>query len=82
MSNPYPASRHRLTCGCKVNLFLKIKERLPNGYHALESLFLPLAEPADTLEITVLEPNAQNGNIRVDCNTPGIDPANNSLTKA
>jgi 4-diphosphocytidyl-2-C-methyl-D-erythritol kinase len=72
----------RLTCGCKVNLFLKIADRLPNGYHALESLFIPLSAPADILEITICEEEDLRADIHVACDTPGIDPARNSLTKA
>jgi 4-diphosphocytidyl-2-C-methyl-D-erythritol kinase len=79
--SPFPYSRS-LSCGCKVNLFLKIKERLPSGYHALESLFIPLSAPADTLEINVFETDGPDGNIQVHCEASGIDPARNSLTKA
>ncbi len=35
----------------KINLFLKITGRRSNGYHELESLFLPLADPADDIAI-------------------------------
>lgn len=41
----------RLRSGCKINLFLHIGQRRPDGYHDLESLFLPLAEPGDTLVV-------------------------------
>ncbi len=37
--------------GCKINLFLRVGKRLPNGYHELESLFLPLQLPYDVLRI-------------------------------
>ncbi|MDL2267619.1 4-(cytidine 5'-diphospho)-2-C-methyl-D-erythritol kinase [Desulfovibrio sp. OttesenSCG-928-G15] len=40
-----------LRSGCKINLFLLIGEKLANGYHSLESLFLPLSEPYDLLEV-------------------------------
>ncbi len=40
-----------LRAGCKVNLFLNITGRRPDGYHTLETLFLPLPEPYDLLEI-------------------------------
>lgn len=43
----------RLRSGCKINYSLRVGERLPNGYHKLESIFLPLDEPHDTL---VLQP--------------------------
>jgi 4-diphosphocytidyl-2-C-methyl-D-erythritol kinase len=82
MTRPPLPSLHRLTCGCKVNLFLKIGNKLPGGYHALESLFLPLPAPSDTLEITVCSTGDPHGRIRVDCDTPGIDPARNTLVAA
>ncbi|MFK7970682.1 MAG: 4-(cytidine 5'-diphospho)-2-C-methyl-D-erythritol kinase, partial [Bacteroidia bacterium] len=36
----------------KINLGLRILERLPNGYHRLETLMFPLEAPADSLVIT------------------------------
>jgi 4-diphosphocytidyl-2-C-methyl-D-erythritol kinase len=41
----------QLTCGCKINLFLRIGGRLDSGYHELRSLMLPLAEPFDRITI-------------------------------
>lgn len=38
--------------GCKVNLYLNILGVRPDGYHELETLFHPVPEPHDTLEIT------------------------------
>ncbi len=35
----------------KINLFLKITGKRSDGFHELESLFLPLAEPADDIAI-------------------------------
>lgn len=35
----------------KINLFLKVTGKRCNGYHELESLFLPLTEPADDIAI-------------------------------
>jgi 4-diphosphocytidyl-2-C-methyl-D-erythritol kinase len=37
--------------GCKINLWLRVTGRLASGYHSLDSFFLPLAEPYDTLNI-------------------------------
>ncbi len=66
-----------LRAGCKINLFLDILERLENGYHTLRTLFIPLPEPADTL---ICLPREQEFTVR--CETPGIDPLRNTLTKA
>lgn len=52
--------------GCKVNLALKITGKLANGYHTLESIFFPLSNPCDMLEI---ESN-QTGKFLLDCDTP------------
>lgn len=77
---PHRNAPLRLTAGCKVNLGLRITRVRPDGYHELDSLFLPLDEPADQLELTVL-PDAAPG-IDVSCDAAILDPADNTLTKA
>jgi 4-diphosphocytidyl-2-C-methyl-D-erythritol kinase len=67
-----------ITTGCKINLFLKVGQRLPNGYHAIDTFFLPLPEPHDTLDITEATANG----LTVECSASGIVPTNNTLTKA
>ncbi len=63
---------------CKINLFLHIVGRRENGYHELESLFYPLANPYDVLTINEVE----RGGFSVKCETVGIDLEDNTLTKA
>ena len=36
----------------KINIFLKIKRKLSNGYHELENIFLPLKDIYDLIKIT------------------------------
>lgn len=67
-----------LASGCKVNLYLRITGRRADGYHELDTLFLPLNEPHDTLTIT---PESGEG-IRVTCSEPAVDPLNNTLVRA
>ena len=67
-----------LRANCKVNLSLRITGVLPNGYHTLDSVFLPLPEPHDLLHIT---PGAQSG-LTLTCSEPGLDPRGNTLTRA
>ena len=67
-----------LRANCKVNLSLRITGVLPNGYHTLDSVFLPLPEPHDLLHIT---PNAQPG-LTLTCAAPALDPRDNTLTRA
>lgn len=44
-----------LTTPGKINLFLNIKEKLKNGYHSIETIFLPTADIQD--EITIFFTN-------------------------
>ncbi|WP_294446221.1 4-(cytidine 5'-diphospho)-2-C-methyl-D-erythritol kinase [uncultured Mailhella sp.] len=67
-----------LACG-KINLFLFITGRLPNGYHELKTLFLPLSEPKDVL---VFRPADRERGMKVHCATEGIDLEHNTLTGA
>ena len=68
-------------------------ERLPSGYHTLQSLILPLAEPHDTLDIRILPDTAfatSGGLVQTSFVTAGseakpiagIDPKHNTLTRA
>ena len=63
----------------KINLFLFITGRLSNGYHELETLFVPLPGPADTL---IFRSGGLERGLLVRCDTPGIDPGRNTLTRA
>ena len=73
-----PASPVILRAGCKINLNLFIIGVRPDGWHELDSLFVPLAEPHDELS---LRPTGGPG-LAVACEEPGLDPANNTLTRA
>lgn len=67
-----------LRSGCKVNLDLHISSRRDDGYHEIDSIFLPLDEPHDELLVTAGEASG----ILVTCDTHGIDPAQNTVTRA
>ncbi len=54
--------------GGKLNLFLKVTRRRPDRYHELETLFWPLATPADTI---TMECGGSPG-IRVTSSLPGL----------
>lgn len=69
-----------LIAGCKVNLGLRITGIRADGYHELDSVFVPLAAPADRLDITIRPDAAPD--IRVTCDAAILDPADNTLTKA
>ncbi|MDL2290803.1 4-(cytidine 5'-diphospho)-2-C-methyl-D-erythritol kinase [Desulfovibrio sp. OttesenSCG-928-F20] len=74
---------HILRTGCKINLFLRVGPKLPTGMHEIHSLFLPLDEPGDRLEVRPRTKGlkvcfrSENGS------KPGdIDPDHNTLTRA
>lgn len=67
-----------LRATCKINLSLRITGALSNGYHTLDSLFLPLAEPYDLLRIT---PGTTPG-LTLRCANPAIALRDNTLTRA
>lgn len=74
---PAPASV-TLRAGCKVNLYLRITGVRPDGYHELDTLFLPLPEPCDLLHVT---PRSEAG-IAFTCTEPDVDPARNTVVTA
>lgn len=45
------AREYIYTVGCKINLRLCVGERLPNGYHNVETILYPISNPCDTLTI-------------------------------
>lgn len=69
-----------LRAGCKVNLYLHITGVRQDGWHELDTVFWPLPEPYDLLRVTLR--SAEGGAVAVSCNTVGIDPEQNTLTKA
>lgn len=67
-----------LRAGCKVNFFLRVTGKRPDGYHTLESLFLPLSYPYDELHIT----EASGTGLSLSCSLPELDPQRNTVFKA
>lgn len=67
-----------ISTGCKINITLYITGRLDNGYHSLDSIFVPLPVPYDTLHI---KQHTGQG-LTVECTTVGINLENNTLTTA
>lgn len=67
-----------LVAGCKINLGLRITGRRPDGYHELDSLFCPLPRPCDRLRLRITE----GSGLRVLCDTPDLNPEDNTLTRA
>jgi 4-diphosphocytidyl-2-C-methyl-D-erythritol kinase len=73
-----PSRAVTLKAGCKVNLFLRITGVREDGFHLLDSLFVPLPEPHDLLR---LSPGKAPG-LRVFCSDPAVNPRDNTLMRA
>jgi 4-diphosphocytidyl-2-C-methyl-D-erythritol kinase len=56
---------------CKINLFLRILRKRPDGYHDLASLFQAVGF-GDTLELTRLPSSSDNKQDSFTCNMPGV----------
>ena len=59
----------------KVNLFLRVCSRLPDGYHEIETLFHPLAGITDTVSLCFPE----HGEIRMTCSTAALPSDESNL---
>lgn len=74
---------HSLRPGCKINLFLRIVGVCPEGrnkgWHELDTVFLPLDDPHD--ELTLRE-GKRGAGLSVRCDSPDVDPEQNTLTRA
>jgi 4-diphosphocytidyl-2-C-methyl-D-erythritol kinase len=68
-----------LAAPAKINLFLSILGRRANGYHDLESLFIPVSGLADTLEI---RPGPARSGCVVTPELPGTPPEKNLVFRA
>lgn len=62
----------------KINLGLNITEKLPNGYHALETVFYPVYNQRDTIEISL----SSEFVFKMDGGDFTIDPEKNICVKA
>ena len=64
--------------GSKINLFLRVTGCRADGYHIIETLFLPLESPSDELTIDF---DAAPG-ITLDCGDPALSGASNLACRA
>ena len=56
---------------CKINLFLRIIRKRPDGFHDLASLFQAIGF-GDTLELSITRDEDDNRNDKFNCNMPGV----------
>ncbi|VEH66597.1 4-diphosphocytidyl-2-C-methyl-D-erythritol kinase [Rodentibacter pneumotropicus] len=77
-SQPLLGKPHHFPSPAKLNLFLYINGKLPNGYHELQTLFQFL-DFGDWLDIEVCE---QNSDIIITPNIPHLKPEDNLIYRA
>lgn len=78
VSGPTPAetgSMLRLFSPAKINLFLRITQRRPDGYHELASLFQTVSF-GDTLDIELLPSSAERDQLECDLPDVPVDDSN------
>ena len=66
--------------GCKINLGLNITQKLPNGYHTIESIFVPVPL-SDILEIIAIPKSNNSHFIYTGLSIPGA-PSDNIIKTA
>ena len=64
-----------VSCPGKVNLFLDVVGKRQDGYHLIESLFLPITDIADTLSIKQVDTQG----ISISCDQPGVPVDSSNL---
>jgi 4-diphosphocytidyl-2-C-methyl-D-erythritol kinase len=53
----------------KINLILNVNNKREDGFHEIETIFIPLSKPADTLEFEI---NELGNSISIECDLPNI----------
>ena len=66
----------RVWSPAKVNLYLKVLRRFPNGYHEIQSLMVPITL-ADEVALSITGP--ADGNVEIRCNDPAIPTGRDNL---
>jgi 4-diphosphocytidyl-2-C-methyl-D-erythritol kinase len=77
--SPKPAEETAIPVPCKVNLYLQVGRRRPDGYHDLDTFFLPLPEPSDGLFIRRFD---EPGDIDFTCSDPTLETDDNLVVRA
>ena len=76
---PLRAEETAIPVPCKVNLRLVVGARRPDGYHDIDTFFLPLSEPADAFYIRRFD---ESGDIDFTCSDPELETENNLVVRA
>lgn len=74
---PQAATTTTLRIGCKINLYLEIAGRRPDGYHELRTLFYPIPEPHDSLELEF-----SGDGLALTCSEQALETPSNLVARA
>jgi 4-diphosphocytidyl-2-C-methyl-D-erythritol kinase len=77
--SPIPTEETAIPVPCKVNLFLQVGPRRTDGYHDIDTFFLPLPEPSDALFIRRFD---EPGDIDFTCSDPKLETDDNLVVRA
>lgn len=79
MAAPICAEETAIPVPCKINLFLHVGSRHADGYHDIETFFLPVPEPADAFSIRRFN---EPGDIDFTCSDPTLETEDNLVVRA
>ena len=71
-----------LSPGCKINLNLRILSHREDGYHELDSIFLPLSAPSDVLRVIHPLPPGEGSGLTLHCDDPALQGSDNLVARA
>jgi len=77
--SPVCAEETAIPVPCKVNLRLRVGLRRSDGYHDIDTFFLPLPEPADAFYIRRFD---EPGDIEFTCSNPELETDDNLVVRA
>ncbi|MCX6983224.1 MAG: 4-(cytidine 5'-diphospho)-2-C-methyl-D-erythritol kinase [Lentisphaerae bacterium] len=68
----------KIKAPAKTNIYLRVIRKRIDGYHEIETIFLPLKNPADTVTLT----DSKDGKLSVTCSLPSLSGTDNLCHKA
>jgi 4-diphosphocytidyl-2-C-methyl-D-erythritol kinase len=68
----------KITSPSKINIYLRVIRKRIDGYHEIETIFLPLKNPTDTVTLT----DAKDGKLSVTCSVTSLSGPDNLCHKA
>ena len=81
--NPHPIfapwTARKIPAPAKINLTLDVGPPRPDGFHGIDSVVVPLAAPADTLEMAAFFGDTEPQRITLTCDDPALPTDDSNL---